>query len=284
MKRIGLVWMMSGLTIISVFTGCSKEDKALTSSDVESIAINIVAANDAFNDVYAESEDVVSAEQASNFASASLQKSISTSGRSVAVSIASDTTITITYNGYTAQNGRKKDGIIIVKQSGKMWEKNAKRTLMLQNFTINDSLLIEGTYTVTNLGLVNFKLTLEFNIQDAKVTNLNTGNWLAFNNTYTLTWDRGSVLTSIWDDTFIIKGQGEGSNHNGHNYKITISDNNPLFMRPGCPWIIQGETELVVNGDKSATIDFGFGICDSKFTISLDETEKELESLKGSGI
>lgn len=284
MKRIGLVWMMSGLTIISVFTACSKEDKALTSSDVESIAINNVAANDAFNDVYAESEDVVSAEQASNFASASLQKSASTSGRSVAVSIASDTTITITYNGYTAQNGRKKDGIIIIKQSKKMWEKNAKRTLTLQNFTINDSLLIEGTTTVTNLGLVNFKLTLELNIQDAKVTNLNTGNWLAFNNTYTLTWDMGSNLASIWDDTFIIKGQGEGSNHSGHKYTITISDKNPLFMRPGCPWIIQGGTELVVNGDKSATIDFGIGVCDSKFTISLDETEKELESIKGSGI
>lgn len=283
MNRKELVrMMMVGLAAIWLFSACSKDDNTTTSSDVESIAINNVAANDAFNDVYAESEDVVTVEQASNFANASLQKSTSTNGRSVAVSIATDTTIT--YNGYTGANGRKKDGTIIAKQTGKMWEKNAKRTLTLQNFTLNDSILVEGTAIVTNLGWVNFKLTLEFNIQDAKVTNLTTGNWVAFNNTYTLTWDRGSALTSIWDDTFIVKGHGEGSNQNGHKYTITISENNPLFMRPGCPWIIQGETELKVNEDKSATINFGIGLCDGKFTISMDGTDKELESLQGSGM
>lgn len=280
MNRKGLIGMIVvGVTTILLFSSCSKDDKTTTNSDVESIAINNVAANDAFNDVYAESEDVVTTEQSSNFANASLQKSTSTNGRSVAVSIASDTTITITYNAYTAPNGRKKDGTIIVKQSGKMWEKNARRTFTLQNFTLNDSLLIEGTAIITNLGLVNFKLTLAFDIQDAKVTNLNTGNWIAYNHNYTLTWDRGSVLSSIWDDTFIVKGLGEGSNHNGHKYTITISDSNPLFMRPGCPWIIQGETELVVNEDKSATIDFGIGVCDGKFTISMDGTDKELGSI-----
>jgi hypothetical protein len=280
MKRKGILCTIGGLALILTLTACSKDDKALTNEEVVNIAANNATATDAYNDVYAEAEEVATIEQAANFAATSQQKSL-VNGRSIAVSLGADTTLTITYNGYIGQNGRKKSGTIVIKQSGKMCEKNAKRTISLQSFTINDSILLEGTMVLSNLGLVNLKLTLELNIEDAKITNLNNGSYLSLKNTYTFTWDRGLNLSSILDDTFIIKGQGEGSSSSGFNYSIVIKDSNPLYMRPGCSWILQGEADIMVNDEKSATIDFGVGNCDNKFTITAGEIKKELESIKG---
>lgn len=275
-----------------VMNSCKKEDttSGVTVSSQEAVeaAQDDANAGDSYDEVYSESDDVVSTEESNNYSNSSNLKSMSTEGtRKVTVTKGSGDstnypkTITIEYSNWIGKNGRKKNGTITITQSAKMWKKNAVRTILLSDFVINDSIKIEGLKTITNKGLSNGKQTVEVTLQNGKVTNLNTNKFITREFTRTRIWDDNSTPLWIWDDTYTISGTATGVNRNGYNYTSTISDSNPLFMRVGCPWITKGVITIVVEGKKTVTIDFGTGTCDKKYTVTVDNVSTDLNSTAG---
>ncbi len=271
---------------------CKKDNNTsgtdVTKEDAYAAAQDDATAGDSYDEVYNESEDVVSTEESNSYSNSPDLKSVSSSGtRKVTVTKGSGDsavypkTITVEFSNWIGKNGRKKNGIISITQSAKMWKKDAVRTILLSDFVINDSIKIEGLKTVTNKGLVAGKFTIEVKLQDGKVTNLNSGKFITREFTRTRIWDNNSTPLWIWDDSYTITGTASGINKKGYSYTSTIAVANPLLIKIGCPWIRSGVITIVVEEKKTISIDFGNGNCDKKFTVTVDGESKDDNSAAG---
>ena len=271
---------------------CKKENNNngadVTKEDAYAAAQDDATAGDSYDEIYSESEDVVSKEESNKYNNSPDLKSASATGtRKVTVTIGSgDTTvypktITVEFSNWIGKNGRKKNGIIYITQSAKMWKKDAVRTILFTDFLINDSIKIEGLKTITNKGLVAGKFTIEVKLQNGKVTNLNSGKFVTREFNRTRIWDNNSTPFWIWDDSYTITGTASGINKKGYSYTSTIAVANPLLIKIGCPWIRSGVITIVVEETKTISIDFGNGNCDKKYTVKVDGESKEDNSTAG---
>ena len=268
-------------------TSCKKDSntEGVTKSDALNAAQDNSISNDVYGDVYIEADDVINTEESNSYTSASQLKSGTLkSSRNINVVQNNDTTytVTVTYDNWTGRNGRVKNGELTIVQAGRMWHYGATRTITLNGFTINDSLLVEGTKTITNLGWMGNDLTLQVILEDGKITNLNTDKFITRAFSRMLTWKRGDNLLSVLDDSYIVRGTASGTTRNGFSYTAEIDDSNPLVLTAICPWITSGKLTLMVNKTKTVTIDYGDGTCDRKFEITIDGEVIEVDSFSGS--
>ncbi len=257
---------------------CKKDDneKVATKQDATSVAKKDAVSNAAYNDVYSQSEDIVSNLENDNYPATSSKKSASLTGTYViTVTNSGNTTdfpkvITVVYNNYLTNNGIKKNGTVKITQSAKMRESGAIRTVSLDNYTVNDTIKLEGKVTITNMGLVSAKPSVKAELANGKMTFTNSGFYMTRSFTRTITWESGFDLISllyIWDDVYSFNETANGTTSNGFSYSSTTSV--PLEYKIGELCIKKGKLDLSI-GSIKAYVDFTRESCSEKVKLFVE--------------
>lgn len=188
-------------------------------------------------------------------------------------------TITIDFgDGCTGPYGNTRKGIIFITYNGQRFVPGSYWTVELQDFYINDK-HIEGTRKVENVSeSLEANPTFHITLSDGKIT-----------------WPDGAVATRevdryrVWvraanpmlDEVHVLTGSvASGINKDGISYNATVKED--LVFKKACrennkarvP--VQGIKEVIF-GDKTTTIDFGDGECDSIVTITVNGESREVD-------
>lgn len=267
--------LFSSVILAGIFTvwSCKKDDeKVVTKEEAVSIAKKDAVSDAIYNDVYSESEEVLSALENNKYPASGSMKSASLIGsRTITVTKNNGDTTTfpkevlIIYNGYTSNSGMKKNGTIKITQSAKIRKAGAIRTITLENFSINDTIQIEGKKTITNMGLVDGKPSIKSELVNGKVS-FSSGYYITRSFTRTITWVSGfTTLFNIWDDVYSFEETAKGTSKNGFNYnsKTTV----PLEYKVGDFCIKKGKIEVNIEGQKKVYLDFTRTDCVSKIKL-----------------
>lgn len=175
-----------------------------------------------------------------------------------------------TYCTPNANTGDRYKGRLVVTANGRYRETGTVITASLEDFYFNDY-HIEGTKTFTNLGrdvdsLINYSIVVE----GGKLT-APSGEYTAWQSNQNRRWLQGE--TSWWwpfDDVYEVTGTASGTNANGVNYTINVTD--PLWARVGCRYIQQGGL-TVTTDNVSVQVDYGTyqnNVCDNSFTYTVN--------------
>jgi hypothetical protein len=260
--------------IITVFSCKKEEDKTVTKQDAAIIAKNDAVSDAAYNDIYSESEDVLSSLENSKYNGTESLKSATVNGtRTITVTKNSgDTTvfpkeITVTYSNYVTSSGIKKNGTLKITQSARMRKPGAVRTVALENFTVNDTIQLEGKKTITNQGFVDGKFSIKEQLDNGKIT-FASGNYITRNFSRTISATGFITPFNIWDDVYTFDESASGVTRDGISYstKTTV----PLEYKVGEFCIKKGQIEINVADQIKATIDFTRTDCLSKVKLTIE--------------
>ncbi len=251
---------------------CKKDDeKVVTKEDAVAITTKDAASNSAYNDIYSESESILSNLELNNYPAGSKKSG----GLVITVTKNNGNTttfpkeITVIYQNYTTNSGIKKNGTIKITQSAKMRENNAVRTVTLENFTVNDTIKLEGTLTVTNMSAVNNKPTIKAELTNGKVTFTNSNYYITRKFTRTITWESGSDSPlNIFDDVYSFAESVQGTTSNGFSYSSTTTI--PLEYKIGEWCIKKGKYEVNVENKLKAYLDFTRTTCLEKVKLIIE--------------
>lgn len=263
-----LVIIAGTLTIWS----CKKDDeKVVTKEDAVAITTKDAVSNSAYNDIYSESEAILSNLELNNYPAGSKKAGglVITVTKNNGNTTAFPKEITVIYQSYTTNSGIKKNGTIKITQSAKMRENNAVRTVTLENFMVNDTIKLEGTLTITNLSAVNNKPTIKAELTNGKITFINSGYYLTRKFTRTITWESGSGTPfNIFDDVYSFAESVQGSSSNGFSYSSTTAV--PLEYKVGEFCIKKGKYEVNVENKVKAYLDFTRTTCLDKVKLIIE--------------
>ena len=269
-RNLFVVLFLAG-AFLAGMTSCSKDTKDVTSTDALSVAQDDALADNLFDDALAETDEVNLEADANGFSNDALKSAYLTGSRTVVVdkpdTVNFPKKITITYQNWVGPNGREKNGTIYITVNKRWMRAGYVRTVTFENFSIN-GYKIEGTKTISYLGLVNAKPTITVKLENGKVITPG-GKTIQHQREITRTWENGwQTPLWIWDDVWFVTGSGSGVDRNGFAYTYTIKE--ALQFHVGCPWAKAGVIEIVIEGKKTITIDFGDGTCDRKFSVTID--------------
>jgi hypothetical protein len=175
-------------------------------------------------------------------------------------------TVTIDFGAGCEVRGHLRKGKIITVYSGRMHVPGSKAVTTFENFSI-DSFGIQGKHTVTNTtapGGNNRSFTTQ--VEGAKITNLNSGQWCSWDAVRTMTQLEGNG-TPFYprDDVFSITGNRSVSCSDGKSWTSEITT--PLVKKFTCRWMVKGVVKIEMKASQ-ATLDFGDGTCDNTATIT----------------
>ena len=276
---------ITGLAVIFaaslLFVSCEKESevKKIDTSSALVVAEDDATSDNLFDDVYSEMDENVTDLEANNYETTGLKSAFAEGTKTIIVN-KPDTlnfpkTITIEFVNWMDKAGRIKNGKIIIVVTGPYRKSGSEETVTLENFTI-DSIQVEGTHTVKNLGRNgDGYLQYESKLVCGKVT-LPDGKVIKREFNRIRTWVAGEITPLfIWDDAYLIEGSAWGVNRNGVQYSRTITS--PLYIATACPWISKGSVNVVAK-DKTMTINFGGAdaICDNKAIVTINGETKEI--------
>lgn len=192
--------------------------------------------------------------------------------------------------GCEGSDGKVRKGVITAVYSGPYRETGSTVTITPSNYYV-DNYLVEGSKVVTNLGN-NADNQLQFRVDVDGTVTTPDGDEIAHESTRTRTWVEGQNtgfftvdgngqwmgLDGILDDVWEITGNGSGTNREGRDYTVNIT--NPLRVE-WCGYrvaITSGTIDLVPDELKTRTIDFGSGACDEEFTVTIGNKEYTVSS------
>lgn len=168
-------------------------------------------------------------------------------------------------------DGKYRRGKVIVELTGKYRSQGTQIKITPNGYYVDDK-LIEGQLTngaakiITNKG-TNTNGNIYFEIQEKiKITHPD-GKIATWESTRTREWIAGSSTLDIWDDEYLITGNGNGVNRNGISYTVSITK--PIHIKLNCFWPVEGTIEIVPSGYKKRTLDFGNGACDNEATMTV---------------
>ena len=177
-------------------------------------------------------------------------------------------TVTIDFgtDGCVGPNGRVRKGQIVINFTDQLSNAGAIKTVTLVDFFI-DEVQVEGTKTITNNGTdpdgnINFTRI----VSGAKIT-YPDGDVATWEATHNLVQVEGGNTLTIWDNVYEITGGSNGVNRNGIPFVGEIIE--PLVKKLGCIWIVAGVRTLIVNSDKTFTLDYGNGVCNRWAELTL---------------
>lgn len=167
----------------------------------------------------------------------------------------------------TSQDGRQRRGKILVTFTGPYRAPGTVITITPQGYHVDDY-LIQGTKTVTNLGL-NSNGQTHFSVVVSGTITAPNGGWTSTHQAQRVrTWIAGETTQTPWDDEYLITGSGSGVNRNGIAYTLLITQ--ALHVKIGCWYITAGKLEITPQGKPTRYIDFGNGNCDAGFTVTVN--------------
>lgn len=172
-------------------------------------------------------------------------------------------------------NGVNYRGVIQVTFTGRYRDVGTVITTTLEEYHVNDYHL-EGEHVVTNMGYnASGNLYYSVDIVGAQLT--------APDNSWTSTWQSSRERewtngeNTIWnpfDDVYSITGEGNGISRNGTPYDIVIT--NPLIVKIGCRWIVQGKASVIRPSAEDFTVDFGTGTCDNLAVVNIYDNDYQI--------
>jgi len=258
MKRKLLLAALAIGTSALIFTSCKKSNE--TDFDTES-TVDQSNSESSFDQVFKQVDD------------AATNSSLGKMGPSVTIdSLSTPKKMTIDYGTGTICNDLKtRSGKIIVTYTGKYRQIGTVINVTFDNFVQNGKQINNSsTKTITNngrnsAGFLNWTIAV-----NASIT-LENGQTISWNSTRQRTWIAGESTLKDWtDDKYEITGTTSGVNRKGVNYTCNITA--PLLVDLSCNLrrITKGVVELIPEGKKTRTIDFGNGECDNEATCTVN--------------
>ena len=169
-------------------------------------------------------------------------------------------------------NAKRRKGKIIITYTRKYRDSLAVMTTTFENYYVNNN-LIQGERIVTNQGRNsqgNMWFTIEVN-NASIATNNGTIDW---NASRTREWVSGSATyDEILDDQYKITGSANGTGVNNNSFSMEITDtlNVDWDCFPSCV-IKSGKAKITPNGYTDRIINYGNGICDCNFDVTINGT------------
>ena len=165
-------------------------------------------------------------------------------------------------------------GQIIITISAPRSETGSVRSLTFEDYYVNGA-KVEGTYTVTNLGL-NDNENPVFSVMLA-------GGQITFPDEKTITreFDREreyiagySTWWIIWDDVCLITGSASGTNLDGTAYNLSVIS--ALEWQAACRFLVSGSIQFDIDGIDPFVLDYGDGDCDANATLSRGDESRDI--------
>ncbi len=175
--------------------------------------------------------------------------------------------------GCTGLNDVVRSGKIIVTLSAPRREVGSVRSLTFEEYSVNGA-MVEGTKTVTNLGLnSNQNTVFQVALSGGKIT---------FSDEKSITREfvrereyiAGYDTWSPWDDRCLITGMATGTNLDGLAYTHTITS--ALEWHAACRFIVGGSITFNIEGVEPFVLDYGAGECDAYATLSRGDETREI--------
>ncbi|MCF8331642.1 MAG: hypothetical protein K9H84_04240 [Bacteroidales bacterium] len=166
------------------------------------------------------------------------------------------------------QDGRERRGEINYEISDWYRKTGCVINVTVQDYYVNDH-KIEGLKTITNEGF-----TADSNryysvvVNNGQITKIN-GDIISWATNRVNEWVSGeTTVFNPWDDEYLISGASNGTNANGNNFTITITDS--LDVRVSCRWIRAGEIKIESGNNNPIYVDYGNGNCDADATATIN--------------
>ena len=183
-------------------------------------------------------------------------------------------TVTIDFGNGCEVRGHLRKGKIITVYTGRLHVPGSKAVTSFDNFSI-DSFKIEGKHTVQNTTSPGSnQRSFTTTVENARLTNVNNGNWCAWKSTRIMTQVEGNGTPFFpKDDIFSITGTRSGACSEGKSRTSEIIE--PLMKKFGCRWIVKGVVKISLN-NTVGFLDFGDGTCDNKATLTIDGVSRAI--------
>lgn len=275
--------LITGFFVAFLFASCDKKDNNNVSTSITDDEVTMEEDNSMADAIFEETdntvESTVSQLDQTGYSVATLKSTNDAPCRVVTVDFADSTqfpkVITIDYGDgctYVFNNDTiVKKGQIVITVTGRYFATGSSRTIEFVNFYVND-IKIEGTRTITNLGLNNAG-HYEFSLQLQ-------GGKIIVNDTLQFTREsqrkRELILGNLFDiadDELLITGEVHGVNFRGEQYVRSIIE--PLHLT-SCLFIVSGKIESQVGDNSPVTLDYGNGTCDNVATLSRDGNTRQI--------
>lgn len=186
-------------------------------------------------------------------------------------------TIDFGEEGCVGRDGRVRKGKIIVAHEGERNVPGFKRTITLENFSV-DTIQIEGKRQMTYVSGTDSEKEYSVSLTGGKIT-----------------FPDGMIATRASDRTRIVTfdedgekiqashyGSVNGVNREGLAYTNTVDSASPILLMSTCraqgffsP--VSGAMTIAIDGESEKVIDFGDGTCDNRVVITQDGISKEVE-------
>lgn len=289
------VFLLGGMSWLA---SCQKEDSAPTQASLETAvaASNAEAAQDAsFNEVFDDVAGIDDATAGDNLGiygtsgdgifsgqatGSSLDGTNQPRARCFTVTVTPrdrgvfPKTVTIDFGTGCEVRGHLRKGKIITVYTGRMHVPGSSATTTFENFSI-DSFAIEGKHTLTNAtqpGGNNRIFTAT--VENAKITNTNSGAWYAWSGTRTRTQVEGNGTPFFpVDDVFEVTGNRRVNSSDGKNWSSEVTT--PLVRKFTCRWFVSGVLTINFTGGQ-ALLNFGDGQCDNRATLTVNGQNREI--------
>jgi hypothetical protein len=176
--------------------------------------------------------------------------------------------MTIDYGtGTVCNDGKTRSGKINVTWTGRYRETGTVITISPENFVQNGN-KIEGTKTIENKGRNTAgNLYYTISVINARITKAD-GRERTWNATRNREWISGEGTATWNDDVYLLTGNASGVNANGLNYSVNITS--ALRLDLGCEHrITAGVLELIPQGKRTRTVNYGNGDCDNTITVTI---------------
>lgn len=260
-------WLIVAGLLVSA---CQKNSKTEISTTDKEESIDLVTADDAFDEV----EEI--ADQAYDMAGNGLKNSDDDRSRlGDCATIKLDTlsvprVLTIDFGEVNClcNDGKYRRGQIIVTFTGRYRRPGAVITHTFQNFYVNDNHM-EGTKVMTNMGLNEQGHMIFQHVAEGSITFATDGHVINWSSNKTRSWI-GGLGTPRWrDDVFLLEGSSTASSSNGGSVLRTITS--PLRREMNCRWIVSGTVVTTPANRPERTLDFGDGTCDNLATLTIGD-------------
>ncbi|MEO9967782.1 MAG: hypothetical protein ABJF11_18465 [Reichenbachiella sp.] len=263
------------------FYSCTDDNENLSDSAID-IAIEDASFETSSNELYEEVDEV--ADYATSALDVSGGRILFRGGKRFGdcVTVTEDeatSTKTIDFGeeGCEGRDGRVRTGKIIITHEGERDVPGFKRTITLEDFTV-DGTEIEGVRVMTYVSGTDTEKEYNATLTGGKIT-----------------FEDGSSATREADHTRIATqdedgekiqvvhyGTATGVNFDGLTYENVIDETTPILTLSACreegffaP--VSGILSINVEGESEKVIDFGDGTCDNMVTITQDGVSEEVE-------
>lgn len=167
--------------------------------------------------------------------------------------------------------GRLRRGKITIGYTGDSYLLSTERTFRFENFKSIDTVIINGTFTQTNILRADNKVSYSLSSSDLELLfpGGKTHTIVSYNHNFIV--DLGNNIKDIGDNLTTISGSSTGINMEGEPYSVTTTV--PVVFNGECSaakifYPVAGAYDIKIGNKSKFNVSWGTGTCDKVVTIS----------------